>query len=63
MIIDCLVYMQTYEVIDTVDGAHINSIVYVNSNELWGGSSDSTIRIWDAEVDLTFILSLSHYQS
>jgi WD40 repeat protein len=41
--------LKSYEIIGKVDGAKINSIVYVNQNDLWGGSSDSTIRIWDAE--------------
>ncbi len=50
LIINAICLLQTHQTVGEVDGSKVNKIVQVSSNELWGGSSDSTIKIWDAEV-------------
>lgn len=50
--------LQTHQTVGEVDGSKVNKIVQVSSNELWGGSSDSTIKIWDAEVRVKLITNL-----
>jgi WD40 repeat protein len=44
------IHSRTHQTVGEVDGSKVNKIVQVSSTELWGGSSDTTIKIWDAET-------------
>jgi len=41
---------ETYVGVDTLEGARINCIVNAGGTRIWGCSSDSTIRCWNADT-------------